>query len=357
MILHHTIQVPEESEEISIRWEITPGSLNAEQIYEESFSVSPDFKNDYLLKLGSIQPLREAELTDTTHYIKIYVDNDPHSLYKINQKLWDEFALKSNITFSYPADSVRINLQDIATPLPYDEAFTCNNYILYEGWFYRTVQMGTQCWFAENLNVGTRIETIDSLGKHNLQGTSCIDIQKYCFANDERNCDVYGGLYQWNQAMCGQTEEKSRGICPEGWHIPSHDEWTILERWVCTEIGNTDCEKKFLLHEEEPPFYRFEDSFRGTNEASFLRTSYGWGDIEYKDDPFGFSVKPALTSQVNGTFRRPLSDYLSSFFQSSTIDDSGYHPKQRSISTQFDKIFRCNCQSISGISVRCVKDD
>ncbi|PIU75308.1 MAG: hypothetical protein COS76_01505, partial [Candidatus Portnoybacteria bacterium CG06_land_8_20_14_3_00_39_12] len=38
-----------------------------------------------------------------------------------------------------------------------------------------------------------------------------------------------GGLYQWNQAMCGSTTEGAQGICPAGWHIATDAEWCTLE--------------------------------------------------------------------------------------------------------------------------------
>lgn len=89
-----------------------------------------------------------------------------------------------------------------------------------------TVAIENQCWMAQSMNVGTRI----SGGTD--QGTSCDTIQKYCYEDTEDNCNpniqsgyTYpdGGLYQWNQAMCGLSD-----ICPEGWHIPSNTEWEDL---------------------------------------------------------------------------------------------------------------------------------
>ena len=55
---------------------------------------------------------------------------------------------------------------------------------------YATVQIGSQCWMAENINIGTMTAGA------NEQGTSCDTIQKYCYSNNEGNCDTYGGLYQ-----------------------------------------------------------------------------------------------------------------------------------------------------------------
>jgi uncharacterized protein (TIGR02145 family) len=97
----------------------------------------------------------------------------------------------------------------------------------YEGQTYNTVQIGTQCWLKENLNVGMRING-------NQEQTDNGIIEKYCFENDPSMCDIYGGLYQWNEMMQYVTSNGSRGICPEGWHLPDLNEEQILE----TFLGN-----------------------------------------------------------------------------------------------------------------------
>jgi len=85
---------------------------------------------------------------------------------------------------------------------------------------YNTVEIGTQCWMAENLNIGTRVNGSVT----QTPGA----IEKYCFDNSESNCNVYGGLYQWPEMMDYATTPGVQGICLSGWHIPTVDEWTIL---------------------------------------------------------------------------------------------------------------------------------
>jgi uncharacterized protein (TIGR02145 family) len=53
-------------------------------------------------------------------------------------------------------------------------------------------------------------------------------IEKYCYNNDPDMCDVYGGLYQWREAVTYSIKRGTRGICPLGWHVPSYLDFQIL---------------------------------------------------------------------------------------------------------------------------------
>lgn len=91
----------------------------------------------------------------------------------------------------------------------------------YEGQTYHTILIGDQCWFKENLNVGI------------MQGPSNNGvIDKYCYDNDPSNCEVYGGLYRWDEMMQYTNIQGARGICPTGWHIPTDAEWLNLTNYI-----------------------------------------------------------------------------------------------------------------------------
>jgi len=86
---------------------------------------------------------------------------------------------------------------------------------------YNTVQIGAQCWLQENLDVGTMIQGNQNQTNNNI-------IEKYCYNNDPNNCINYGGLYQWDEAMAFSTTPGTKGICPDGWHIPTKAEYETL---------------------------------------------------------------------------------------------------------------------------------
>jgi len=102
-------------------------------------------------------------------------------------------------------------------------AFNCGDTLFdtRDGQFYTTVQIGTQCWMAENLNTGTLISGGTNSANNGI-------IEKYCYADDTNNCNTYGGLYQWNEAMQYNSTQGVQGICPFGWHFPTDTEWTNL---------------------------------------------------------------------------------------------------------------------------------
>jgi uncharacterized protein (TIGR02145 family) len=91
----------------------------------------------------------------------------------------------------------------------------------YEGQIYNTVQIGGQCWMKENLNVGVMING-------NMNGSNNDTIEKYCYNDVRVNCDLYGALYQFQEAMKYSLTPATQGICPPGWHMPTYTEIETL---------------------------------------------------------------------------------------------------------------------------------
>jgi len=99
--------------------------------------------------------------------------------------------------------------------------------ILYVGQPYNIIPIGNQCWMSQNLNVGSIITSTLSDNPHS-DVTNNGTIERYCYNNDINNCNAYGGLYDWNEMMVYTQTEGVKGICPDGWHIPTNDEWQKL---------------------------------------------------------------------------------------------------------------------------------
>lgn len=62
-------------------------------------------------------------------------------------------------------------------------------------------------------------------------------IEKYCYDNQEANCDTYGALYQWSEMMNYIYLDGTQGICPDSWHVASISELEALVAFV-DEDGN-----------------------------------------------------------------------------------------------------------------------
>ena len=109
------------------------------------------------------------------------------------------------------------------------------------GTTYNTVQIGTQCWLRENIRIGTTITTSSNQTNNSV-------IERYCYRNDTNYCNVYGGLYQWAEAVqylngvtntthwANPQPTNVQGICPSGWHIPTNTEAQTL---ITTLGGST----------------------------------------------------------------------------------------------------------------------
>ncbi len=90
-----------------------------------------------------------------------------------------------------------------------------------EGNSYITEIIGNQVWMIENLRV-----TKNSKG------------EKLQYIKPSEDIEQYGLLYNWKTAMANQTDEGVQGICPDGWHIPTNEEWTELMDYVKTNDLN-----------------------------------------------------------------------------------------------------------------------
>ena len=191
-----------------------------------------------------------------------------------------------------------------------------------DGKTYKTVKIGSQIWMAENLNYKTT--------------------NSYCLDNKHANCSKYGRLYTWSAAMdsvgkwstngkgCGYGETCSptdpvRGVCPEGWHLPTELEFDILI-----------------------------DAVGGWKDAGvMLKSTTGWKDRNGTGD-FGFSALPAGDGNGYGDFS---SLGYGAYFWSSTE----VYTDHASLMHLYDKFGRDEVSMDSDyknsrLSVRCLRD-
>ncbi len=87
--------------------------------------------------------------------------------------------------------------------------------IVYNGKIYHTVVVGNYCYLKENLNIGDMIASTKPQTDNQL-------VEKYCYNDDPNNCEQYGGLYTFREAM-QYSDVSKQGLCPPGWTLPDYD--------------------------------------------------------------------------------------------------------------------------------------
>jgi uncharacterized protein (TIGR02145 family) len=217
--------------------------------------------------------------------------------------------------------------------------------VSYGGQTYNTVQIGTQCWFKENLNVGAMVQG-------NLNQTNNSILEKYCYNNDPINCLIYGGLYQWAEAVQYQNGASNtsspnpafsgnvRGICPTGWHVPSDGEWCKLTTFLDTTVN---CGAY---------------GWSGTQAGGKMKTIdslWTWLPNTGATNRSGFSAKPSGGFINNGIYTFNFLGGAAYFWSSSENSSSGAN--DRYLGYDNSDINRgINETKTYGFSVRCLKD-
>lgn len=188
-----------------------------------------------------------------------------------------------------------------------------------DGQTYKTVTIGSQTWMAQNLNYKAA--------------------NSFCYESSAENCEKYGRLYLWSAAMdsvgawstngkdCGDLTSCSptdpvRGVCPEGWHLPSNTEWETM----LIAVGGV------------------------STAGKVLKSTSGWNGNG--TDDFGFSALSAGYRFVRGDYDLEGSK---TYFWSSTEKDNN-RAISMSLNGNDDNAFLNGNYKFLGFSVRCLKD-
>jgi uncharacterized protein (TIGR02145 family) len=143
-----------------------------------------------------------------------------------------------------------------------------------DGTSYKTVEIGSQIWMAENLNYA-------------VSGSKCLNGSEYLLSdNNTTACNIYGRWYDWATAMgleascntstCSDQIDPEKDICPSGWHIPNSSDWDVLMRHVQTDNVST---------------YASMDKLKATNGWTDLNGLYAY----FHEDNYGFAALPGGT--------------------------------------------------------------
>jgi uncharacterized protein (TIGR02145 family) len=149
-----------------------------------------------------------------------------------------------------------------------------------EGNVYHAVKIGTQVWMVENLRTSKYNDGADIPLVTDINEWINLDAPGYCWYNNEiSNKTPYGALYNWYAVNTGK-------LCPEGWHVPTKDEWLALFAY----LGDEDEEDVGKLKEEG--FTHWESPNTGaTNETGLTLVP---GGERNRDGIFQLKGKEAI---------------------------------------------------------------
>ena len=216
-----------------------------------------------------------------------------------------------------------------------ESVLQCGVPLEYQGYDYETVQIGEQCWFAENLrnehyengdaisaNLSDSEWSTTSLGAVAVYGedVGCTNFSPDIDACDpDQSLNEYGRLYNWYAVV------DARGLCPSGWHVPSDDEWIVM-----TEFLGGDS----LAGGQMKTDYGWSNGANGTNSSGFsgLPSGYRPNNVDYFA---GAGTAGAFWSSSPWTDNLALCRWLFDYYEGVAI---GYQYPE------------------NGFSVRCVRD-
>ena len=192
-----------------------------------------------------------------------------------------------------------------------------------DGNTYSVVTIGSQCWMGENLKTsrfrdGSAIAEVtdDTEWKDQLTPAFC------WYNNDNSNEATYGKLYNWFAI------EDARGVCPEGWHVPSDAEFAVLTKYLgsADDVAGGRLKEEGTTHWEAP-------NVLASNSSGFTGLP---GGMRFQEGQFDHMGKNGLfwSSRREST---SLAFYLTLTYNSAAT-------------------YRTYIYKRSGFSCRCVKD-
>ncbi|PID94500.1 MAG: hypothetical protein CSA95_02790 [Bacteroidetes bacterium] len=199
---------------------------------------------------------------------------------------------------------------------------------------YNTVLIGEQCWMKENLKVthypnGDAIPHIVDDDAWAALGDNNTD-DAYCYYENDPSSE-YGALYSYVAAIGDNWERdnaEGQGICPEGWHLPTDEEWTVLVDYLGGwDVAGGKMKEVGTAHWQSP-------NTGATNES-------------------GFTALPGGHRDYNGTFHSVGYD---GDWWSATECRSSY-AWHRGLRYSAANVYRGDYYESIGFSVRCVRDN
>ena len=210
-----------------------------------------------------------------------------------------------------------------------ESAWQCGDPLEYQGFNYATVQIGEQCWFAENLrseNYRNGDPIPSGLDNATWQGTT--DGAVSVSGENVTSLSDYGHLYNW------YAVDDYRSLCPIAWHVPDNIDWMALE----VHLGMTE-EEAMLT------------GWRGSDQGFQLKSDFGWTESGNGSNASQFGALPAGGRDGSGLYG---SGFFGAWWSNST---NGSLAWLRSLDDDKSRVNASdNVDLYKGFSIRCIQD-
>jgi len=243
----------------------------------------------------------------------------------------------------------------------------CGTVSDYDGNVYQTIYIGNQCWMRQNLKT-TRYSNGSAITR-GYNGDQVHSIEKYYFIyNDiDSNKNIYGLLYTYKAVMNGAGVSDNnpsgiQGVCPTGWHVPSHSEWCELENYLEPGIDancSTSGYRGSMVNKLARPKYWLSDASNSFAPGYWHTDSTNFNQSQFSAIPGGkynSDIYPSSTSytEVNQTGYwwtcSSTSDVYYKRYRSMTYNNSGINSASfRAYYDSWDPHY--------AFSVRCIKNE
>jgi uncharacterized protein (TIGR02145 family) len=153
-----------------------------------------------------------------------------------------------------------------------------------DGNIYKTVLINNQVWMQDNLKT-TKFNDGSAIPNETGSWLS-LTTPSYCWYNDNGTYkSIYGGLYNWHAVNTGK-------LCPTGWHVPTHDEWTALSTFLGGLADAGGHMKEAGISHWNPPntgadnfsgFTAVPGGYKSSEFANLMTNGYYWSRSSYDD--------------------------------------------------------------------------
>ena len=202
--------------------------------------------------------------------------------------------------------------------LPFKTEWKCGDDFvdIRDGQVYRTDLVGGNCWMMDNLNFADTV--IEDPKDYMPTEEKEQKVEMVCY-----NCEKFGGLYSWEEAMgyqyilrqsdCEVEDTLITGICPYGWHISTDEEWRKLEMALGMEKDSTcktgDSDMRGASSDLGKELVKFLDIKKGNKFSSFVNcrnTDSCW--TELPETRYWTSLNETNTNLIFKAYYRRIKD-------------------------------------------------